>query len=521
MTEGNEARSRSNGSIWGFERGEYPTLTGDLEVEVAVVGAGITGVTAAALLKRAGRNVALLEASTLGSGVTGGTTAHLTEALDTRYHKLEKDFGTDGAQLARASTRAAIEKINALADQFGAASEVQRVPGYLFTEDADKSFELETEFEAARRAGAEVQLSEVPLPFSVQRGLRFDNQGQLTPLSYLRALARSIPGAGSFFFENTPVLEVEEGEPYRLQTLRGHSVRAKHVLLATHVPFGQSTFHTKVAQYRSYAVAAPTANPVQGLFWDTADPYHYVRSVVLNGTTYLIVGGEDHKTGKSPEGGPATPFERLTHYIERFGLSPTRRWSAQVVESVDGLPFIGPHKAGENLFIASGFSGNGTTFGTLSAMMFHDHVLGRDNPYAELYRATRFKPLTSFVPMVREGADFPAHLLMDRFGGDGTFDDIARGEGKVVRVGSEHLAVYRDDHGLVQAFSARCTHMGCNVSFNPVEASWDCPCHGSRFSTDGRVLDGPATKALEPRAVATDTEVAIDDEPSIPEVSPA
>jgi len=154
-------------------------------------------------------------------------------------------------------------------------------------------------------------------------------------------------------------------------------------------------------------------------------------------------------------------------------------------------------------------------------MMFHDHVLGRDNPYAELYRATRFKPLTSFVPMVREGADFPAHLLMDRFGGDGTFDDIARGEGKVVRVGSEHLAVYRDDHGLVQAFSARCTHMGCNVSFNPVEASWDCPCHGSRFSTDGRVLDGPATKALEPRAVATDTEVAIDDEPSIPEVSPA
>lgn len=497
----------STDCIWQFpaDAPAYAPLSHDFQVDVAVVGGGITGVTAASLLKRAGLTVALLEARTLGSGVTGGTTAHVTEAVDTRYHEIEKSFDREAARLVRESGRSAIEQIAALAELVGVPQAFERVPGVLFAEQVEQRGELEQEFEAARRAGATVELSAVALPFPTAAALHFANQGQLSPLVYLEALARTIPGAGSAIFEHTLVEDVEVGPPLRARTLRGPVVRANHLIYATHAAPVVGPFQTKIAQYRSYVCSGPLPKPLRGLYWDMLDPYHYVRSFEHNGVSQLIVGGGDHKTGYSPKTAPDAAFDDVIEFAARFGVTATRRWSAQVVEPVDGLPFIGRLNDHEPIFYATGFSGNGMTFGTLSAMLLRDAVLGNANPYAELYRATRFKPLAALAPLIEENAAFPARLVKDRLSVEAhSLAEIQPGDGKVVRAGREKLAVYRDSAGALHALSARCPHMGCNVTFNRVELSWDCPCHGSRFKTDGSVLDGPATKPLETRSLTQD-----------------
>ncbi|HET9929401.1 MAG TPA: FAD-dependent oxidoreductase [Polyangiaceae bacterium] len=472
----------------------------DLNVDVAIIGGGITGVTAAWLLANAGKSVALLEGRTIAGGVTERSTAHATEAIDTRYASLERRGG-DVARLVRESSRAAIERIFELARLCGAEASVRRVPGYLFSEDPSESDALKAEAEAARRAGARVEVCAVPLPLAKAAGVRFDDQAELDPFAYTTALAARIPSSTAQIYEESMVVNVKPGDTCRLELEHGPSVLARDVIVATHYPATKTTFQTKLAQYRSYVVAAATEKPLDALFWDTADPYHYVRSARVGETSYLIVGGEDHKTGQDARGGPDGAFERLETYARRFDVNPSVRWSAQVVESVDGLPYIGQPTRGERIYVATGYGGNGTTFGTLGAMLLTDALLGRDNPYAELYRATRFKPLTSLPPLVEENVDFPLHLLRDRLHASpkGSPATLSNGQAAVFHVDGERVAVYRDDDGRLHAVSAICTHFGCQVNFNSSEKTWDCPCHGSRFDVDGAVLDGPATKRLARR----------------------
>jgi glycine/D-amino acid oxidase-like deaminating enzyme/nitrite reductase/ring-hydroxylating ferredoxin subunit len=475
----------------------FPRLAADLQVEVAVVGGGITGLTTALLLAEAGKRVALLETRLLGSGVSGATTAHLTEAVDARYRTLKSKFGPEGAALVRASSRAAIEKMAQLARAIDCGFE--RVDGYLFTEDEDKLSELDEEHLAAERAGAVVtRTRDVPLPLAARGALVFANQAQLRPLDYLSGLAERLVSAHAQIFEGVTVLDVETEGALRLQTDSGHQVTAQAVVLATHAPFQNLTLQLELAQYRSYVVAAPVAQALPGLFWDMADPYHYLRSATVEGTHYLLVGGGDHRTGTTPEGGHAAPFTELDALAARLGARPTERWSAQVAESSDGLPFIGKPDAKTELYVAQGFGGNGTTFGTLSAVLISDALLGRDNPYAELYRADRFKPLASAGAVVSENAETAAHLVAGHVKpvAEEPLAALPLGEGRIVKADGKKLAVYRDLEGALHAVSAICTHQGCQVAFNPVECSWDCPCHGSRFTIDGRVLDGPAKKPL-------------------------
>lgn len=475
----------------------------DLHVDIAVIGGGITGTTAAILSKLAGKRVALLEARVIGSGVTGGTTAHLTEAVDTRYVTLESKFGHAGTRLVAESSRAAIEKITELCLRLAIGCDLVRLPGYLFTEREDEVESLAAEFEAARRAGLRLVLERPPLPIVVKAGLRFDDQAEFNPLNYVTGLADRIAGDGSEVFENSRVLAIDEGEPCTLHLEHGATLRANHVIVATHAPLDAVLLQTKIAQYRSYAVSGTVEQAPRGLFWDTADPYHYIRSYRRRGECSLIIGGEDHKTGQAPEGDE--PFGRLAEYAARFGLSKIeRRWSAQVIEPVDGLPFIGLEAGAERVYVATGFSGNGMTFGTVAAMILSDACLGIKNPYAEFYSAKRFKPLASLGSFLSENVAFPLHLLSDRLRPPEvrSLDEIERDDGKIVRVRSERLAVYRDAEGSYHAVSPICTHMGCQVAFNSIEKSWDCPCHGSRFTIDGSVLDGPATEPLARRSVA-------------------
>lgn len=478
----------------------FPQLDADLHSEVVVVGGGITGVTTALLLAEAGKRVTLLESRSLAAGVTGATTAHLTEALDTRYHELESSFGKEGAALARASSRDAIEKIAELASAAGGACGFERLNGYLFAENDRQLSELDAELEAAERAGAKVsRQDDVPLPLGARGAVVFANQAQFHPIDYVRQLAERLALTGARVYEGVTVSNVETQGQLRLETDTGNRVTADAIVLATHAPFQNMKLQLELAQYRSYVVSAPIEKPLGGLYWDLADPYHYLRSVTLDGKNYAIVGGGDHRTGTIPEGGPDAPFQELEAYAARLGVTAGERWSAQVVEPSDGLPFIGKPDSGIELYLAQGFSGNGMTFGTLSAMLISDALLGRPNRYADLYRADRFKPLASARAVLSENAETAAHLVAGHVKpvSDQPLEQLSRGEGCILKADGKKLAVYRDDEGSVHAVSAICTHQGCQVAFNPVERSWDCPCHGSRFDIDGRVLDGPAKKPLE------------------------
>ena len=482
----------------------FPTLRANLTVDVAIVGAGITGLTAATLLKKAGLSVAVIEAEGVAEGVSGLTTAHLTEALDRSCRQLIKDMGEDNARLAAESARVALARVGAFVDEAGLDCDFARLPGFRYTEDPEEMPELEAELEAAAVLGSEVTLTrDVPLPFKVAGALRFDGQAQFHPRGYLLPLALAIPGNGSRVFEHTRVTEVEDGKPCRVVTSQG-TVTARHVILATHAPFNNVLLQTKVASYRSYVLALRLMageEPPVGLFWDTEDPYHYIRSHASDGGPLLIVGGEDHKTGKDDD--TTERFETLLAFAAaRFKVASVQyRWSAQVIEPVDGLPFIGRDPGSEHVYVATGYSGTGMTFGTLAAMINTDLILDRKNPYQDLYDPGRFKAQASIVDYVKENVDFPVHLVTDRLkGAEATsLAEVAKGEGKIVELAGEKTAVYRDDRGLLHAVSPVCTHMGCLVGFNNAEKTWDCPCHGSRFDKDGKVLNGPAVTPLASR----------------------
>ncbi|HEX6159654.1 MAG TPA: FAD-dependent oxidoreductase [Thermoanaerobaculia bacterium] len=489
-------------SLWNATTPVSPAtqrLSGDVHVDVAIIGAGITGLTAAVLLEERGRSVAVLEKEGVAAGETGNTTAHITEAVDARYHYLRRTFGKDEARQIAQASHAAMEKIAELVGKYSIDCRFRRVPGYLYTEKRKYIAQVKNEVSAAQEAGLDVRWQgEVPLPFPTRGAAVFANQAQFHPGLYAAALAARVPR----IFTNTPVTSITPGEPCVVETPHG-KVFARAVLQATNVPIaGFQTVHTKAAAWRTYAIAflmeGDPADHPEGLFWDTADPYHYTRWQETGEGTYMIVGGEDHKVGDEED--TEACFERLRQYVrEQFGVHPERyRWSGQIIEPHDGLPFIGGHGP---LYISTGYSGQGMTMGTLGAMLCTDLITGVENPLAALVDPMRVHVRGSVREFLAQNLGFAAQVVSDRLTAHDVEStdpfDVKSGEGKIVAVDGRKVACYRDEAGTLHAVSPVCTHMRCDVAFNAAERTWDCPCHGSRFTPDGEVLNGPAKLPLE------------------------
>jgi glycine/D-amino acid oxidase-like deaminating enzyme len=365
-------------SLWNatHQLRRFGPLAGDRDTDVAIVGGGISGLTAAVLLARSGKRVSIVERDHIGSGETGNTTSHLTEAVDARYQTLMKDFGEENAALVAASKRAAIDRIEAFASATNGGCGFSRVPGFLYSERQQDVESLANELDAARRAGCQVTWEDdVPLPFATFGAVRWDNQGQVHATAYLEALVQEATAHGVRVYENTRVVGVHDGDPCEVETDHG-VIRAGDVFVAANVPVNNRVLlHTKIAAYRSYAIAvevrASDAAAVRGLFWDTDDPYHYTRVQDVAGRAYLIVGGEDHRTGEEAETDAC--YERLLAYArQRFGIEEAKyRWSGQIIEPVDGLPFIGLNTASRHVYVGTGYSGNGITFMTMSPRTPH------------------------------------------------------------------------------------------------------------------------------------------------------
>jgi len=472
----------------------FSTLRDGDHVEVAVIGAGVTGLTAALLLRERGKSVAVLEMDRIACGESVMTTAHVTEAIDVRYRHIRRAFDHDAARTVAATLRAAIETVDAIVKRYSIDCAFHRVPGFLYTERRNKVAELKSEAVSASESGVAASwTTDVPLPFVTRGAVRYENQAQFHPRQYLLGIAREI---AAHIVEGVHVLHIDEGERCTVETSAGR-ITADAVFVATNAPINDVLLHTKVAPYRSYAIAMQSAAPVEGLFWDTADPYHYIRSH----EDFLIIGGEDHKVGQEVD--TEECFTRLQQYaIERFGAHPVRhQWSGQIIESHDGLPFIGATGSAGRVYIATGYAGQGITLGTAAASIVADLIEGKQHPAAPLFDPGRIHPRGAVREFVTENVDYPKRILLDRVlrrdvEATRTFD-VKSGEGKIVMIGGRKLAVARDDSGRLHAVSPVCTHMRCDVAWNAAEQSWDCPCHGSRFSMDGEVKNGPATEALE------------------------
>lgn len=496
-----------NQSLWAATA-EMPAcspLRENIQADVCIVGAGISGLTVAYLLTQAGKSVAVLEDGLLASGMTQVTTAHLANALDDRYFEIERLHGKDGARLTAESHTAAIDQIEEIVRRENIDCDFQRLDGYLFLAPGDKEEILDRELAAAHRAGLQgvLKLDRTPIPsFNAGPCLRFPKQGQFHPLKYLAALAQAIQRDGGRLFTQTHADEIEGGSPARVKA-GDYTVTAGAVVVATNTPVNDLVaIHTKQAPYMTYVIGArvPRGSLPTALYWDTQDPYHYVRLQRQEDHDILILGGEDHKTGQEDD-----TLERYTRletwgrerfpFIERVEFT----WAGQVMETQDGLAFIGRNPLDkDNVFIVTGDSGMGMTHGTIAGILLTDLILGRENPWEKLYDPSR-KTVKAAGTFAKENLNVAAQYTDWLTGSEVDSEkEIANDSGAVRRRGLTKVAVYRDPEGNLHECSAVCPHLGCIVHWSSAEKTWDCPCHGSRFDRFGKVINGPANKDLAP-----------------------
>jgi glycine/D-amino acid oxidase-like deaminating enzyme/nitrite reductase/ring-hydroxylating ferredoxin subunit len=485
-------------------------LGGDETADVVIVGSGIAGLSTAYELSRRGKDVVVIDRGPIGKGMTSRTTAHLVAICDDSFDSFIKLRGRDAAKAYYASQSAAIDRIEQVQAQKGIACNFRRLDGFLFPAIGSDPADLDPELDAARQIAVAVEDTR-GVPFKGQenaRCLRYPNQGTFHPLKYLHGLAAAIGMAKGRFYANSVVESVdEEGAGVAVRTSEGHTVRAKAAVVATNSPINDLVaIHTKEAPYRTYAMAftIPRGTLPDALYWDTLDPYHYVRLQPGPGTTdYLIVGGADHKTGECNDGW--VRFEGLESWIR--GLVPnlgreTHRWSGQILETLDYSGFIGRNPGSKNVYVATGDSGQGITHGVVASLLIPDLITKGSSPWQEIYEPSR-KPISAAKTFIVENAtalkNFAEYVAPGELA---STHDLKPGQGAIIREGLTKIAAYRDENGVLFRRSAACTHVGCHVHWNSLEVCWDCPCHGSHFAVDGTALNAPAISPLAPAAPA-------------------
>jgi glycine/D-amino acid oxidase-like deaminating enzyme/nitrite reductase/ring-hydroxylating ferredoxin subunit len=497
--------SEASTSVWMDTTvvSEAPALSGAVETDVAVVGSGVAGLSIAYALAKAGKRVTVLDRGPIGKGMTSRTTAHLTAQCDDSFVELITRRGEDTARAWYESQAAAIDSIEANQRELNIDCDFRRLNGYLFLAFGDNPSIIDEEFEATKNVGMPV-FKESGVPFQDKDAvpvLRYPHQATFHPLKYLAGLAAFIANHGGQFFAETAVTAVEEDENGVTLTAGAHKIRASYAVVATNSPINDRyALHTKQAPYRTYAMAfaLPRGALPDGLYWDTLDIYHYVRlQPWTEKQDILIVGGEDHKSGEADDADER--FERLTGWMR--GLLPElgselHRWSGQIQDTIDYCAFIGANPGEKRVFVVTGDSGQGITHGAVGGLVIPDLILTGDSLWKDVYDPAR-KPikaagtfLTENVTAIKNFAEYVAPGELS------SFDELAPGQGAIVRRGLAKVAAYRDDKGNLILRSAACTHLGCHLHWNSFETCWDCPCHGSQFAPNGAVLNGPAVTPL-------------------------
>jgi glycine/D-amino acid oxidase-like deaminating enzyme/nitrite reductase/ring-hydroxylating ferredoxin subunit len=477
------------------------------DFDVIVVGGGITGVSTALQLQKAGKSCLLLEAHTLCFGTTGGTTAHLNTLLDTSYSDISNNFGQENAKRVADSVKEAIGLIKQNIAEYGIDCGFEDKDAFLFAQNKQQDAELVKIAEAAKDAGIEVEYTDqVPVPIALTAAIKVSGQAKFIPTRYVYGIARAFEDAGGTILQNCAVTGAKENGQVEVETSMG-TFSCRALLYATHIPPTVNLLHLRCVPYRSYAMAVTLSseNYPDGLVYNMYDPYNYYRTEVVDGQACLIGGGYDHKTAHSEN--EEQCFRKLeAHMRGNFKVKDVLcKWSSQYFEPADGLPYIGKLPGHGNIFTATGFSGNGMVYSHVAAALLTNILLDRNSPYLDLYNPNRIKPVAGFVNFISHNADVVRQFAGKWFPHE-DLDNLAslpKGEGKVVNFNNDKIGLYKDDEGILHAVNPICTHLNCEVKWNGAERSWDCPCHGARYSPDGKVLTGPADKDLEKIEIKT------------------
>ena len=497
-----------NISLWVGTTPEstYPSLVHDIDVDVVVIGAGITGLSVAEMLKRSGKRVAVIEAGRIAAGATGYTTAKVSSLHGVMYADLVASAGQEQAQLYAHANEAAIKEVATLVDELAINCDFRRADAYSYTTDESQLDRIHAEVEAATSLGLPASFANTTeLPFPIAGAVRFANQAMFHPRKYCLGLAAAIDGDGSHVFEKTTALDVSSADICEVTTTHG-TVRAPYVVMATQIPFlDRGGFFARTHPARSYAMAIEINGPVpEQMYLGIDTPTRSVRSHIEGDTSYVIVGGEGHKVGQDDD--TRQRYEALENWArEHFDVrSIAYRWSAQDYMPVDDVPYIGPiTPKNDRILVATGFKKWGMTTGTVAGMILTDTIMGRESPWSTVFDSTRADVRRSAKQFLTGNLNVAKHLVGDRLKAlkPQAAADLANGEGGIVEADGEKVAAYRDESGALHAVSPACTHLGCFVAWNTAERSWDCPCHGSRFAIDGEVLQGPALKPLAPKPI--------------------
>lgn len=517
--------SGTNNSFWietedvlKFER-----LNENCVTEVLIIGGGIAGLTTAYCLLKAGKKVTLVEDGYLGSGETGRTTAHITCALDDRYYNLEKLFGRAKTTLIANSHMAAIQWIENTILHENIECNYKRVNGYLFLSATDKKGSLEKEYESTKNVGLVTRMLNYVPDMKSEEGewsIEFPDQGQFHIMKYLKGLSDAIIKMGGKIYTETKAEKIS----YTGAKANGFKISANEIVVATNTPINDwVTMHTKQWPYRTYVIGAkiPKGKLSYSLWWDTGDmeskwisePYHYVRVEPFDENyDILISGGEDHKVGQAD----AEDIPEEERYLRLAKWTKKRfpemgqieyKWSGQVLEPIDSLAFIGKNPGDDNIYIITGDSGNGMTHGTLGGIIITDLIIGRDNPWAAVYDPSRIT-LKATGDYLQEAGNMTAQYFDWVLGSEiKDAENLKNCQGTVITSGLKKVAVYKDESGELHACSGICPHLGGVLHWNDDEKSFDCPVHGSRFTVDGKLLNGPAISNLKKIDIHQDARV--------------
>ncbi|MDD2938555.1 MAG: FAD-dependent oxidoreductase [Proteiniphilum sp.] len=492
-------------SIWQSEGKHYgqENLTPDARFDVVIAGAGITGITCALMLQKKGVKCILVEASNMGFGTSGGTTAHLTSFFDTPYYQVISHFGLDAAKLLAQGANEAHHLIKDHINLYQIYCDYSVRNGYLFSLDTEQDKTLQKIIAGNQKVGVDTFETKVN-PFGIPsvRVVEIPNQAQFHPLKYLRILLKEFINSGGTYVENCRVISVEKEDHQLVSTTTKGNIISNQLVYATHIPPGRNILHFRNAPYRSYVMACKLKNGSypEALGYDLSKPYHYYRVHSLDEKQFIIAGGEDHKTGDVNH--TSESFERLGNYLHHhFDIEEiSYQWSSQFYESADGLPYIGQLPGGpEKVYCATGYNGDGMILGTLAAKVLSDIISVGSSKYENLFLPSRVTPVAESGNIIKETANVIKHFVADKLAVEKMMElaDLENDQGKVINHKGNRLAVYKDANGHHHILESDCTHLYCTVKWNEEEKSWDCPCHGSRFGRDGKVLNGPAVTPLK------------------------
>ena len=500
-------RDGANKSLWQETVSDYIPQNQKPEnkiFDVLIVGGGITGITTGLLLQQKGQQCVIAEAYNLCFGTTGGTTAHLNSFFDTSYDQVQSDFGEDNAQLLARAASQSLALFEKHVKEYAIDCNYETKDGYVFAQTDEQVEELGKMYDASKEAGVKINYSDtIPVSEQFKKAIVYPGQAQLHPTRYVHALAKEFEKAGGIILQNCLIDKFEEKDDIlEIESSQG-TLSARKLIYATHIPPGVNLLHFRCAPYRSYAVAVllKDQNYPEGLAYDMYDPYHYYRTQIVDGKKYLIAGGEDHKTAHIKN--TDSCFTHLESHLRKiFEVeSIAYKWSSQYFEPADGLAYIGHIPANpENVFVATGFGGNGITYSHIAALTLSELITTGNSEFADLFNPGRVKPVAGFTNFVKENVDVVKEFFKKRFSPSTLHEvaDLAHGEARLVKYEGESIALYKDEGGKLHAIDPVCPHAKCMVDWNSTEKSWDCPCHGSRFSYDGALLTGPARRGLDP-----------------------